>query len=86
MPSESPGCFSAEDLILTDADVLTEALGAAFLLFTTPRPAANHRGPLRISQSERAPVEPANQRAGQSRLLAQSNTAARGGGNVNMFD
>lgn len=86
MLSESLGCFSAEDLILTDADVLTEALAAALLLFTAPRLTANHRGPVRISQSERAPVEPANQRAGQPRLLAQSNTAARGGGNVNMSD
>lgn len=64
----------------------TEALGAALLLFTAPGPAANHRGPVRTSQSERAPVGPANQRAGQPRLLAQSNTAARGGGNVNMSD
>lgn len=84
MLSESPACSSAEDLIVTDADVLTEALGAALLLFTAPRPAANHRRPVRVSQSERAPVEPANQRAGQPRLLAQSNTAARGGGNINM--
>lgn len=55
MLSERPGCFSTEDLIVTDADVLTEALAAALLLFTAPRLTANHRGPVPVSQSERAP-------------------------------